>query len=458
MTDNVSVEIVSTRNERQAQEGFAKVLRFRDLVTYGLVYIAPIAPWGTFAYVHSLSHGAVVLAYLAGLLCMVFTASSYKEMANVTEGAGSTYAYARNALGKRAGFLAGWMILLDYLLIPALMYVFAAVAMHALVPDVPRSIWVLGFAAFALLANWFGIAFTARLNGLFLIVQLVAVAGLMGWAMVHQGLLASFPADAILPRSFDGAGLFAAASICIMAFLGFDAITTLSQEVRTDQRHLLGRSILAVLAIIGVIAIVQVWVMAGLAKGYSFADLASGGYDLVTARVSPVAGSLMAWVAAIITGLAITPPMLSAVSRVLQAMAAAGELPQPLSRIEGKSGVPRTALIFASGVSICVALLFAADPEKLTSLVNFGALAGYAFVNISVIALFGIRSKSRTLVAHYLFPACGFLVIALVAANMSETAMITGLAWFALGCILLWRLRHVAKDRGSSPVDSEALS
>ncbi|AXE88325.1 Putrescine importer PuuP [Streptomyces sp. Go-475] len=88
-------------------------LGFRDLVVYGLLFIAPMAPVGVFGTLDAKSHGAVALVYLVATVAMAFTAFSYAQMVRVVPQAGSVFAYARVGLGKEAGFVAGRMAMLD---------------------------------------------------------------------------------------------------------------------------------------------------------------------------------------------------------------------------------------------------------------------------------------------------------------------------------------------------------
>ena len=437
----------------QQGAGYARVLTFRDLVVYGLVYVAPMAPWSTFAYVYALSGGRAVLAYVAGITCMFFAANSYKQMVEAVPGPGSVYAYARVAMGTGAGFLAGWMVLLDYLLIPALMYVMAGVALNTLIPDVPRWVWIVGFAGFGLSVNLLGIGLSAQVNKGFLLLQLAGVALFVVWAFHARGFEASFPASAIWNAKEGSAGLFAATAICVLAFLGFDAITTLSEEVKPEQRHLVGRSIITVLLIIGAITVVQTWMMSGLAIGYPFTDLASGAFDMASVRLSPVLGSTMAWIIALVTGIALTPPMLTAVSRVLQAMAAGGQLPSFLGRIHPKYGVPHLALIFATAVSVAIALAFMQLPDELTSIVNFGALAAYAAVHISVVVLLAVRNRSGRWIVHLVFPVVGLVAIVAVASQFSFLALVIGVVWFAAGVLYFSLLKVFARSAANRRVD-----
>ena len=123
------------------EHALRRSLGFRDLVVYGLLFIAPMAPVGVFGTLDAKSHGAVALVYLIATVAMAFTAFSYAQMVRVVPQAGSVFAYARAGLGKGAGFVAGWMAMLDYVLIPAVAYLFSGVAMNALVPEVSRWVW-----------------------------------------------------------------------------------------------------------------------------------------------------------------------------------------------------------------------------------------------------------------------------------------------------------------------------
>src|SRR5260370_14334565 len=156
-----------------------QVLTFWDLVVYGLVYVSPVGPWSTWGFASDLAGGAVALVYLLGAVALSFTALSYAHMCIEVPDAGFVYAYARFAMGETVGFLAGWMVLLDYLLLPALMYVFCGVSLSLFIPAVPSWVWVLLVAAYNLGVNWFGVKTSARFNFGTLILQFVLLAAVL---------------------------------------------------------------------------------------------------------------------------------------------------------------------------------------------------------------------------------------------------------------------------------------
>jgi len=144
-----------------------------DLIVYGLIFMVPIAPFGIYGAVMSISEGMVVLAYLIGMVGMIFTAFSYWRMSEEFPISGSVYGYATHAIGKGVGFVSGWAILLDYILIPALLYVVAAVALGAIIPTVPFWVWIVGFVAINTVINVLGINFTAKFNWVMLVFEVI---------------------------------------------------------------------------------------------------------------------------------------------------------------------------------------------------------------------------------------------------------------------------------------------
>jgi hypothetical protein len=171
------------RRPMNAREGGAvglkRSLTYWDLVLYGLAYIAPFAPLSTLGFVWNESNGLIVLAYVLGGVCMYFTAQSYATMTELLPTAGSVYGFARYCLGKFLGFMAGWMILLDYLLIPAFVYVLIAVALETLLPGVDRGVWILLLATATTAVNWFGITVTSRANFVSVALQVIILLGFM---------------------------------------------------------------------------------------------------------------------------------------------------------------------------------------------------------------------------------------------------------------------------------------
>src|ERR1019366_5868218 len=170
-------------------EHLSRALTTRDLVVYGMIFMVPIAPYSVFGFVWNDAKGMVPLAYLVGLIGMFFTAMSYAEMSRAFPLAGSVYTYAQRGLHEVAGFFSGWLILLDYILVPALLYLFSAVALRPLLPRVPEWLWLCGFIGFNAAVNLLGIQFTARVNRYMLLMELTVLAAFvtLGIAALYGG-------------------------------------------------------------------------------------------------------------------------------------------------------------------------------------------------------------------------------------------------------------------------------
>ena len=211
-----------------------------DLLVYGLVFIAPIAPWSAFGFVYNASHGMAPLVYVVGLVAMVFTALSYMSMSAAFPVAGSVYAYAGRGIGESAGFLAGWALLLDYMLLPTLIYVLCAAAVHAVAPALPKGVWVAAFLAFNTVVNLAGVESTARLSVALLVLQLILLAAFMILALIavaHGVNGAHFTAEPLFDQAKVTPPLiFGALSLAVLSFLGFDAISTLTEEAKGGAR------------------------------------------------------------------------------------------------------------------------------------------------------------------------------------------------------------------------------
>jgi amino acid transporter len=168
-----------------------------DLVIYGLVFMVPIAPWAIFGTVYNSASGMVPLVYLIGLVAMVFTAMAYAQMAKSFPLAGSVFSYVGRGIHPGAGFFAGWAILLDYLLIPTLLYVFAAESMIGLFPGTPRWLWAIVFVVVNTVINLLGVDSLKIANRVFLATELVFV---VIFVVIARSAAIACPTSAGAPR------------------------------------------------------------------------------------------------------------------------------------------------------------------------------------------------------------------------------------------------------------------
>jgi amino acid transporter len=436
-----------------------------DLLIYGLVFMVPIAPWAIFGVVFNESRGMVPLVYLIGLVAMIFTAVSYAQMSRAFPVAGSVYAYVGRGVHPQLGFLAGWTILLDYLLVPTLLYVFAAESMSGIFPDVPRWVWIVAFLAVNTAVNYIGISFTAIVNRLFLTAEVLFIVIFVVRAVVaiRNGTNgAELSTKPIFNAPEFSPGLVATAlSIAVLSFLGFDGIATLSEESKGG-RGSAGFAMIGGLVIVAIFFIGQTWLAAMLVPNRtSFTDEeANNAFFSIVASVSNN-GWQIAFLAmnALAVGIANAVAAQSATSRLLFSMSRDGRLPRFLAFINRRTQVPERAILLVAGLTLVLGLVFVGQINTIASLVNFGALTAFLLLHVSVVVWFGIKQGSRRYLVHWVGPVIGFAVIAYVLYNAEAAAKIGGLIWLVVGVgvMLYYRARgggilpeHAA---GADPVE-----
>ncbi|WP_347905444.1 APC family permease [Pseudomonas purpurea] len=422
-------------------------LTLKDLVVYGMIFMIPIAPFGIFGYVNAEAPGMVPLAYIIGMIAMIFTAVSYGSMARAFPVAGSVYSYAQRGLNPHVGFIAGWLMLLDYLLIPPLLYVYAAMALNHLYPEIPKVGFILAFLVGATFINLRGISFTARMNLVFLFAQL-AVLGIFlfyAWNALHGGAghgeltLKPF----YNPQTFDFSLLMQAVSIAVLSFLGFDAISTLAEEIKGDPGRSVGKAALITLGVMGVIFVVQTWIATDLAAGMGFKSADTAFYEIAEVAGGSWLATLTAVATALAWGIAVAVTAQSAVSRLLFGMARDGKLPKALAKVHPKYNTPHIALYLVAVLSLLICYLFINSVDTLTSLVNFGALSGFVLLHLTVINYYWRRQQSGQVIRHLIFPAVGLIITLAIMYNMGVAAQKLGFLWIAVGLVYLFFLnRH----------------
>jgi amino acid transporter len=422
-------------------------LSFTDLLVYGLIFMVPIAPFGIFGSVFQASGGMIALAYAIGGVAMAFTAVSYSQMARAFPMAGSVYTYAGRGIAQPVGFLAGWMILLDYVLVPALLYLIAAIAMNSIVTSIPVWVWLIGFVVLNTVVNYLGIEFTARVNKIMLLGELLVLAIFIVIAIVAlaRGEGRGFDFSPIYNSdTFSLQLVLGAVSIAVLSFLGFDGISTLAEENRESARSI-GKSMIAALALAGALFIVQTWLAAllvpdpeglianGDAAGTAFYDAAgvAGGAWL---------GTLTAIATAIAWGCANSLVAQAATSRLLFAMARDRQLPGFLAKVHPTRRVPVNATFVVAAISLALGLYMSSRDDGislLSTLVNFGAMTAFLVLHVAVVWHYVGRQKSRDWWRHLAVPVIGFGILLFVVINAQVAAQTLGFIWFGIGVVLL---------------------
>lgn len=420
-----------------------------ELVFIGLVFIGPAAAVGVFGTLDANSGGAVALVYVVATIVMSFTAVSYMRMSREIPRAGTVFAYASTGIGPRAGFTAGWMILLDYLFIPSVAYLFTGIALNSIFPSIP--VWLFTGIAVILTTglNLAGVKIASRVITLVVVIEVLVLGLVLVLGIIF--LAANGPSrDWLSPLTgvgaFSLAAVLAAVSVAVLSYLGFDSLATFAEEAKGGPK-IVGRATLICLVLAGVFFVAQTWV-GSLLSPVSPAELqahpeleGAAYYDAVDATL----GSWVHWLLALAkaVGAAFSAMIGQAAgSRILMDMGRNGQVPKFLGQVSPRTGVPWKGILVAAAGNVIVAgwaTTRADGLDQLTSIVNVGALTAFIFVQASVVGYFLVKrqgSETPSWFKHGLIPIVGAALLVIVLVSANRLALIIGAIWLALGLVV----------------------
>lgn len=422
-----------------------RLLTLRHLVVFGLAYLAPTVVFNYFGIVTTLTGGMMALAYAATTVVMFFTAYSYATMVRAFPVAGSAYTYVRKAVHPHLGFLTGWVMLLDYLLLPMVCYLLVAIYMNEFVPAVPVWVWIVLAAAVGAVTNVFGVKMAGRINSVVIGAQILFSVALVVIVTVYvtggQGAGTLLDGAAVFDAAnFDASNVLWAASILAASFLGFDAVSTMAEDT-VDPAKTVPRAVLIVpiAAGIGFSVISYFMQLAWPNAANEIQDPDSGIFELL-GRLGGNALSTAFLVTDNLASMVCAIAGLAAASRILYGMGRDGALPRRFFGVlNERFQTPVNNILLMTGIAL-TAIFYADNLMAAASLVAFGALCGFVLVNYSVISHFFIRGRRRSgadLIRYLVVPGLGMFVCAALLVNVDVSAKILGGVWLVLGIVYL---------------------
>jgi putrescine importer len=412
-----------------------RALGLWDLILYGIVVIQPTAPMPVFGVVSERAHGHVVTAVLIAMIAMLFTAISYGRMAKAYPSAGSAFTYVGQEIHPALGYVTGWGMVMDYLLNPLICTILCAQLALNLAPGAPYAIWALFFAALFTALNLFGIRMSARINdtlamGMGIVIAIffvVAAHYVFRHPLVEPGF---FWRPFYDPNTFEARSVLGGTSLAVLTYIGFDGISTLSEEAKNPKRDILLATVLVCL-VTGLLAACEVYAaqlvwpaakpfpnvttafvhVAGLAGGPWLLQLVNG--TLLVATVGSGIGSQLG------------------AARLLYAMGRSNAIPKSFfGALDPRRRVPRNNVFFAGALALIGALTISF--ERGVELLNFGALIAFTGVNASSLVHYYLRAAKKGL-ADCVPPVCGFVICLLLWWNLNASAKIVGTIWMVVG-------------------------
>ena len=431
-----------------------RVLSLWDLIFYGIVLIQPIAPVPLYGVAQKLSDGHLATIILIAMFAMLITAVSYGRMAALYPAAGSAYTYVGRGLNPHLGFLAGWAMILDYLLQPLINTVWISTALHErYVPQVPYVGWAALIAAIMTVLNLAGVRSSARANKILLLFMSVIVVFFVVLAtrfLFHaQGWSGLFSIQPFYdPKTFNSHRIWTATSFAALTYIGFDGVTTLAEDVENPKRNVLLAVVLTCL-FAGVVSCFESYLGARVWPDWrSFPNLETAFMDICSRVGGPVlfnAMGVILIVAAFGSGLTGT----LGAARLLFGMGRDNVLPKKLfGYLKPGSNTPTFNIVLIGVLAFAGAVVLnyiGSAYEHAGELLNFGAFLAFMGVNFATFWQFTITARpgyERHLLRDAILPLIGFAFCGLIWWNLNNLAKTVGGIWFAVGLLYVgWKTR-----------------
>ena len=425
-------------------------LSLRDLIVYGVMVISPMAPMTFFGVLSRRGNGHATTSILIAMIAMSLTAVSYGRMSRVYPSAGSAFTYVGRELTPGLGYVTGWSLAMDYLLNPVICVIYASQQSHVFFPVVPYWSWAVCFAVILTAFSMQGVKVSARVNALLtagmggVVVVFFVAATLYVSNHAHPGI-SFFTRPVFDPQTWSTQGILGGTSLAVLAYLGFDGISTLSEEAKKPN-DILTATVLTCVAI-GLLSALEVYAAQLVWPGAEpFPDIDTA-FSFVAQRAwAPLFAAV--GVALIVGSVGSGMGGQLAAARLLYGMGRGGALPKRFfGAIDAKRHIPRNNVLFLGVFSLAGALVLPAIAGEATgfelasSLLNFGALIAFMGVNSAAFVRFFWRAEKKT-IASFAMPTLGFLVCLLLWWNLAPQAKILGIGWMAVGLAFgAWKTR-----------------
>ena len=441
--------------------GLRRALSLWDLILYGMIVIQPTAPMPVYGVMSQRAHGHAVTTVLIAMFAMLFTAIAYGRMARAYPSAGSAFTYVGSEIHPALGYVTGWSMAMDYMLNPIVCTILCSKFALNFFPEVPYPVFVVLFISIFTGLNLFGIRTSARINEILAasmgVVILIFLAAAVRYVLhtPHEGL-AFFTRPFYDPQTFKTSAVLGGTSLAVLTYIGFDGISTLSEEAENPRRNILLATVLVCL-ITGVLASVEVYAAQLVWPGSQpFPDV-----DTAFVHVAGRAGG--AWLFLLINVTLLVATVGSGMgsqlgaARLLFGMGRSNALPKSFfGAIEPKRRIPQNNVMFVGALALAgtAVLTF----ERAAELLNFGALLAFMGVNAASFTRYYVRERQRTL-GNFLPPILGFTVCLLLWLNLSRPAKIAGTIWMLLGIAYgAYRTRGFRSELVSFDVPDDAAN
>jgi len=423
-------------NEAGASNGahLRRTLTLWDLILYGVIVLQPVAPMSAFGALSDRGRGHVVTAVLIAMVAMMATAVGYGKMASVYPSAGSAFTYVAREIHPAAGYITGWSMVMDYIVNPLICTIWCAGQAHEFAPGLPIWAWKIVFAVVFTLLNLQGIKTSARVNAglaaamgvVVILVFVKTIAYILGHPHSEPGF---FTRPFYDPQTFTFDNLFGCTSLAVLTYIGFDGISTLSEEVENPRRNILLATVMTCLAV-GILSASEVYVAQLVWPASQPFPNQDTAYVYAAARAwAPLFTIVGATLLVANFGSGMGAQIGAA--RLLYGMGKSNALPKSFfGKVDARHGIPQNNVLFI-GVIVLIGAYFLTFEQGI-GLLNYGALLAFMGVNASSFVHYFVRKRVRTF-WNFIVPFIGFFVCLGLWWNLSLRAKVLGTAWMAAG-------------------------
>jgi amino acid transporter len=422
-----------------------------DLILYGVIVIQPVAPMSVFGVLSERGKGHVVTAILIAMVAMLFTGISYGRMARAYPSAGSAFTYVAQEIHPSIGYVTGWSMVMDYMLNPLICTIWCAQQAHDFAPALPVWGWKIFFAVIFTLLNIRGVKTSARINAgmatgmgaVIVVIFVAAVRYIFGHAHADPGF---FTRPFYDPATFSTGALFGCTSIAVLTYIGFDGISTLSEEAENPRRNIMLATVLTCV-VIGLLSAVEVYVAQLIWPASQAFPNVDTAYVHVAGRTwGPLFGVVGFTLLLANFGSGMGAQLGAA--RLLYGMGRSNALPKSFfGVVDEKHRVPRNNVFFVGAIVLAGAFLLSYAVGEAQAygigaeMLNFGALIAFMGVNAAAFVRYYLRAEEKKL-NNLIPPILGFFICLALWLNLSRPAMIAGSIWMAAGIAFgIWKTR-----------------
>jgi len=413
-----------------------RALGLWDLIIIGIVIIQPIAPMGIYGVISNEARGHVVTTILIAMVAMLFTAASYGKMARAYPSAGSAYTYVGQEIHPGLGYITGWAMVMDYILNPLICTVICSKLTQNILPQMPYWILAIAFASGFTILNLRAVKTSARINdvlaGAMTVVVIIFFAFVVRFLLgLHHYGAAFFSLPFYDPQTFSFGGIFRGTAIAVLTYIGFDAISTFSEEVENPRRNIMLATVLVCL-ITGVLSSMEVYAAQLVWGQHPFpAEKVESAFPLVARQAGGFFLFHLLNFTILIANIGSGMGAQLGAARLLYGMGRSNGIPKKFfGAIEPKNHIPRNNVIFVGAIALIGA--FFISYERGAELLNFGALIAFMGVNAAAFVRYYLRSDNKRW-TNFVAPILGFLICLYIWRSLSKYATILGAVWMFVG-------------------------